>query len=211
MRKIAVITLAMMLAVYGLVFPVKSYAADFTLGVDLSQNTGAISHGASGFLYGLGNNGVPTDNLLQPLHPVGAGQKPQGGLQHPSGDVFEVAPQYLRNGVKDIQINLQDIYRYWPYENLGLSDYLTKLDPMINAVMADPNYGKYVYVPFNEPDWIWYGGLYTNATTKQKFFNDRSNDQNCGAWSKRLQYSVYRRFHDLCQSEQCGSGCDYLA
>ncbi|MGW4912750.1 RICIN domain-containing protein [Streptomyces sp. NPDC004270] len=164
--------LAGVLVLSGLLFPGTSYAANAQLGVDLSQSTGAISHGASGFLYGLGNPGVPTDNLLQPLHPQQAAQKPEGGLQHPSGDAFDVAPDYLNAGTKQIQIYLQDMYRYWPYENNGLTDYLSKIDTMVAAVKADPNYGKYVYVPFNEPDWIWYSGMFTNSTTEQQFFAD---------------------------------------
>ncbi|MEE1765111.1 RICIN domain-containing protein [Streptomyces sp. SP18BB07] len=161
-----------MLMLSGLLFPGTSYAANAQLGVDLSSTTGDIAHGASGFLYGMGNAGVTTDNVLQPLHPQQAAQKPQGGLQHPSGDVFDVAPQYLKAGTKEIQIYMQDIYRYWPYEEAGLTDYLGKVDDMVAAVKADPNYGKYVYVPFNEPDWIWYGGMFTNATVKAQFFDD---------------------------------------
>ncbi|MFF4250695.1 RICIN domain-containing protein [Streptomyces sp. NPDC001663] len=171
-RRITIGLLSVALAVGGALFPSTSYAANAQLTVDLSQDTGDIGHGASGFLYGLGNPGVTTDNVLQPLHPQQAAQKPQGGLQHPSGDVFDVAPQYLNAGAKEIQIYMQDIYRYWPYENQGLTDYLGKVDDMVAAVKADPNYGKYVYVPFNEPDWIWYGGMFTNATTKAKFFDD---------------------------------------
>ncbi|MGW0648847.1 RICIN domain-containing protein [Streptomyces umbrinus] len=161
-----------MLMISGILFPGTSYAANAQLAVDLSQPTGDIAHGASGFLYGMGNAGVTTDNVLQPLHPQQAAQKPQGGLQHPSGDAFDVAPQYLQAGTKEIQIYLQDVYRYWPYENNGLADYLNKIDDMVADVKADSNYGKYVYVPFNEPDWIWYSGMFTNATTRQKFFDD---------------------------------------
>ncbi|MEV5846161.1 RICIN domain-containing protein [Streptomyces sp. NPDC051985] len=160
------------LSVSALVFPGVSYAANAQLSVDLSQDTGDIMHGASGFLYGLGNPGVPTDNVLQPLHPQQAAQKPEGGLQHPSGDALDVAPDYFQSGTKDMQIYLQDIYRYWPYENNGLSDYLSKIDDMVAKVKADANYGKYTYVPFNEPDWIWYSGMFTNSTTEQQFFAD---------------------------------------
>ncbi|WP_372443616.1 AzlC family ABC transporter permease [Streptomyces adelaidensis] len=171
-RQVTLGLLAGMLMISGIVSPTTSYAANAQLAVDLSQTTGDIAHGASGFLYGMGNAGVTTDNVLQPLHPQQAAQKPQGGLQHPSGDAFDVAPQYLRAGTKEIQIYMQDIYRYWPYEEAGLTDYLSKIDDMVADVKADPNYGKYVYVPFNEPDWIWYSGMFSNTTTRQKFFDD---------------------------------------
>ncbi|MEU4486803.1 RICIN domain-containing protein [Streptomyces purpurascens] len=171
-RRVTLALLAGMLMTGGLLFPGVSYAANAQLGVDLSQSTGDIKHGASGFLYGMGNVGVTTDNVLQPLHPTQAAQKPQGGLQHPSGDAFDVTPQYLRAGVDEIQIYMQDIYRYWPYEEAGLTDYLSKIDDMVAKVKADPNYGSYVYVPFNEPDWIWYSGMFTNSTTAQEFYAD---------------------------------------
>ncbi|MGW2288752.1 CBM35 domain-containing protein [Streptomyces phaeochromogenes] len=171
-RKITIGLLSIVLMVGGVLFPSASYAADARLGVDLSKSTGDISHGATGFLYGLGNPGVPSDNLLQPLHPQQAAQKPQGGLQHPSGDAFDVAPSYVRSGTREIQIYLQDMYRIWPYENLGLNDFLDKIDDMVADVKADPHYGTYVYVPFNEPDLIWYDGLESDAATRQKFFED---------------------------------------
>ncbi|MFF4253893.1 hypothetical protein ACFY1L_22075 [Streptomyces sp. NPDC001663] len=171
-RKITIGLLSIVLMAGGVLFPSASYAAEPRLGVDLSRSTGDIAHGATGFLYGLGNPGVPSDNLLQPLHPQQAAQKPQVGLQHPSGDAFDVAPRYVASGISEIQIYLQDMYRVWPYENLGLNDYLGKIDDMVADVKADPNYGKYVYVPFNEPDLIWYDGLASDAATRQRFFED---------------------------------------
>lgn len=171
-RHVAYGLVAGMLMISGILFPGVSHAANAQLGVDLSQSTGDIAHGASGFLYGMGNAGVTTDNVLQPLHPQQAAQKPQGGLQHPSGDAFDVAPQYVQSGTKEIQIYMQDIYRYWPYEEAGLTDYLSKIDDMVAKVKADPNHGKYVYAPFNEPDWIWYDGMFTDSAAKQQFFAD---------------------------------------
>ncbi len=157
--------------------PSKSYAANPQLVVDLSANTGAVKHGASGFLYGLGDEGIPTDNVIAPLNPQGTAQKAPDGLQHPNGDALKIAPQFKRNGGKDIQIYMQDIYKQWPYENLGINDYLSKVDVMVNKVMADENRSMYVYVPFNEPDGIWYSNLLnysssTGNTVRQKFFSD---------------------------------------
>ncbi|MFJ9565271.1 hypothetical protein ACIRQQ_35195 [Streptomyces fuscichromogenes] len=171
-RHLTLTLLAGMLMISGILFPGASYAADARLAVDLSRTTGPIAHSATGFLYGLGNPGVPTENVLQPLHPQQAVQKPEGGLQHPSGDALSVAPEYLDSGVKDIEIYMQDIYRYWPYEEAGLPDFLGKIDGMVAKVKADPDYGKYTYVPFNEPNGIWYGDMFTNPATEQRFFAD---------------------------------------
>lgn len=179
MKKLNIFVSAIILgtAIGGIVQPKPSYAANQQMSIDLSVGTGAIKHGATGFLYGLGDEGIPTDNMLAPLKPQGTAQKAPDGLQHPNGDALRIAPQFLRNGGKEIQIYMQDIYQQWPYENLGISDYLTKVDTIVNKVKADPNYGKYVYVPFNEPDGIWYTNLlnYSSSagtTTRTQFFSD---------------------------------------
>lgn len=152
-------------------------AASPQIVVDLASNTGSIKYGASGFLYGLGSDGVPSSTMLAPLNPQAIAQKAPDGAQHPNGDALKVAPEFIKAGGKEIQIYMQDIYENWPYENLGLQDYLKKIDVMVPKVVADPNHSKFVYVPFNEPDGIWYQGInnYNNASgqeARNKFFAD---------------------------------------
>jgi len=142
----------------SLLIATPSYAASPQLVVDLSTNTGALRYGATGFLYGLGNDGIPNDTMLAALKPQVAAQKAPDGLQHPNGDALQVAPEFKRTGGRDIQIYMQDVYAQWPYENLGLADYLAKVDTMVRKVVADPYRTSYVYVPFNEPNGIWYSG-----------------------------------------------------
>jgi hypothetical protein len=169
--------LTALMVLSGVIQASPSQAANQQLVVDLSANTGTLKYGASGFLYGLGDEGIPTDNVLAPLNPQTIAQKAPDGLQHPNGDALKVAPQFKRNGGKAVQIYMQDIYKQWPYDQLGINDYLTKVDTIVNKVKADPNYGMYIYVPFNEPDWIWYGGMAdysnsNNASIRQQFFSD---------------------------------------
>jgi hypothetical protein len=133
-------------------------AAPSQLTVDLGANTGALRYGATGFLYGLGDEGIPNETMLAALKPQVTAQKAPGGLQHPNGDALTIAPMFKRAGGRDIQIYMQDIYQQWPYENLGIADYLSKVDTMTRKVVADPYRSSYVYVPFNEPDLIWYSG-----------------------------------------------------
>jgi hypothetical protein len=148
---------------------IRSYgAANPQLIVDLSFDTGALKYGASGFLYGLGNAGIPSVGMLAPLKPQVAAQKPEGGLQHPNGDALNVSDTYKAAGGKEIEIYIQDIYPHWPYDNLGIDDYLAKVDRAIRQVMASPNRGLFSYVPFNEPDQIWYN----KSDKKQPFFDD---------------------------------------
>ena len=136
--------------------------------VDLSSSTGMVKHGATGFLYGLGNDGIPSVNMLAPLKPQVAAQKPEAGLQHPNGDALNVADTYKAAGGKEIEIYIQDIYPNWPYNFLGLEDYLVKVEQAVRQVADSPNRSLFSYVPFNEPDQIWYN----KGDKKQTFFDD---------------------------------------
>ncbi|MBO4253129.1 CBM35 domain-containing protein [Streptomyces griseorubiginosus] len=142
-----------------------AHAANPQLTVDLGQTTGAVMHGANGTLYGLSDDGVPGDSLLAPLHMTSIVQKAPDGAQHPNGDALAVKSSYDRNGGGDVYIYMQDIYAQWPYENLGLSDYLSKVDTMVRKVAARSDAADFVWVPFNEPDGNWYSGLGSSNTT----------------------------------------------
>ena len=51
---------------------------------------------------------------------------------------------------------MQDYYSQWPYQNVGISSYLSVVDTIVDGVRNGPYASRYVFVPFNEPDWIWY-------------------------------------------------------
>ncbi len=124
--------------------------------VDLSADTGALKYGAAGFLYGLGNDGIPSANVLAPLKPQVAAQKPEGGLQHPNGDALNVADTFFAAGGREIEIYIQDCYASWPYERLGMNDYVSKVEAVVRQAMAHPHRRQFSYVPFNVPYQIWY-------------------------------------------------------
>ncbi|SFN16770.1 MULTISPECIES: carbohydrate-binding protein [unclassified Streptomyces] len=126
------------------------------LTVDLSASEGPVMRGANGALYGLSDDGVPSDAALAPLKITSISQKPEGGAQHPNGDALTVSKSFFRNGGGEINVMMQDIYAKWPYEDLGIDDYLPKVDKIVKDVSADPNGDRFVYIPFNEPDQIWY-------------------------------------------------------
>ncbi|WP_200962438.1 CBM35 domain-containing protein [Paenibacillus sp. Soil750] len=208
-KKVTMIAFACLLSLS--VLPVgRSYAANPQLQVNLSSNTGPLLYGATGYLYGLGNDGIPTDNMLAPLKTQYASQKPPNGLQHPNGDVFDVQNQFFRTGGKQIQVIMQDIYKNWPYDNLGMADYLAKVTTMVTQMAADPNHSNYVYVPFNEPDWIWYN----NSNKLQTLFNDwktvyqkiRSIDPTAKIGGINFSYydsSVYQQFMTFAKNNNC--------
>ena len=124
--------------------------------VDLAASEGPVMLGANGALYGLSDDGVPSDAALEPLKITSISQKPEGGAQHPNGDALTVSRSFFRNGGGEINVMMQDIYAKWPYEDLGIDDYLPKVDKIVKEVSADPNGDRFVYIPFNEPDQIWY-------------------------------------------------------
>ncbi|MFD0475101.1 hypothetical protein ACFQ0B_47770 [Nonomuraea thailandensis] len=142
----------------GLMPAAPAVAAPSQLVVDLAADTGPLRYGATGFLYGLGDEGIPNETMLAALRPQVAAQKAPDGLQHPNGDALRIAPMFKRAGGRHVEIYMQDIYPNWPYDNLGINDYLAKVDTMTRKVVADPNRAFFVYVPFNEPNLIWYSG-----------------------------------------------------
>ncbi|MFD3374110.1 MULTISPECIES: CBM35 domain-containing protein [unclassified Streptomyces] len=144
--------------------------------VDLDASEGPVMHGANGTLYGLSDDGVPSDAVLAPLKITSVSQKPEGGAQHPNGDALTVSKSFFRNGGGEILVMMQDIYSKWPYEDLGIADYLPKVDKIVTEVSADPNSDRFVYIPFNEPDQIWYNLGTSNQAqyevNRDRFFKD---------------------------------------
>ncbi|MFD8042108.1 cellulosome protein [Streptomyces chartreusis] len=136
-------------------FPVPAPAPQ-RLTVDLAVSEGPVLLGANGALYGLSDDGVPGDAALEPLKITSVTQKPEGGAQHPGGDALTVARSFFRTGGGEILVMMQDVHAKWPYENLGIDDYLLKVDKIVKDISADPDSERFVYIPFNEPDQIWY-------------------------------------------------------
>ncbi|MDQ0834583.1 hypothetical protein QF032_006427 [Streptomyces achromogenes] len=149
----------------ALAVPQTAAAAGQTFTVDLGTTTGTVLRGSNGALYGQSDDGVPSDNLLAPLKLTTGSQKPPNGAQHPNGDILDVAPSFFRNGGGTMYTNIQDEYSAWPYQNLGMTDYLTKVDAAVNAIKGTSYADKVVFVPFNEPDGNWYTGLGSSDTT----------------------------------------------
>ncbi|MFC3890636.1 hypothetical protein ACFOWZ_04065 [Lentzea rhizosphaerae] len=144
-------------------------AATETLRVDLASSTGAFRGGATGMLYGLGDEGVPSQDLIAGMRPRSISQKAPDGDQHPNGDALKLADGYFAAGGTEMHIYAQDVYSKWPYEDLGIDDYAAKLRPQLEKVAQRPDRDKFVWTIFNEPDGIWYSDW---ANKKQKFFAD---------------------------------------
>ncbi|WP_234121818.1 NPCBM/NEW2 domain-containing protein [Clostridium hydrogenum] len=186
-------------------------ASTLNMTVDISKSTGKLKYGATGWLYGLGNAGIPSDNMISSLKPQVAGQKPPNGLQHPNGDAMEVAGNFKNDGGKQILINIQDIYKEWPYQKLGIDDYLAKVETVVKSVVSNKNREIFVYNPINEPNWIWYG---TTGAPEQELFRDwkkiydkiRSLDKTGKIAGPSLSYynsQFYKEFMTFCKENKC--------
>lgn len=149
---------------------------------DLSRRTGDFRGGASGTLYGLGDEQSPTQALVNGAAMTNVSQKPPFGTQHPGGDAFNIEKTFFDKHGEDLYIYTQDYYPDWPYNRGvrpgddrtyvrdangkltsewtpggdGVWDYLEVLEIVTEAVATgadDPE--KYTFIPFNELDLQW--------------------------------------------------------
>ena len=88
--------------------------------MNLGSATGPFDGGASGSLYGLYDQGVPSGNLIQGMGLQSTDTKAQDGQQHPGSDALEIAKPFTSSGGKNIYIYMTDVYRNFPYERTTL-------------------------------------------------------------------------------------------
>lgn len=157
--------------------PASAATATDALRVDLSQTTGDFRGGASGTLYGLGDDGVPSQPVLDGARITNTSQKPPQGAQHPNGDALDVEKNFFASGGKDLYVYIQDEYPDWAYNggtrpgdanNDGIWDYVPILRAAVEKVATQSAHPEnYIFIPFNEPD---AGNWYPNWTTQKAQF-----------------------------------------
>lgn len=135
----------------------REAAAVDVVEVDFAASTGQFRGGASGMLYGLGDDGVPTDAIVAGARPLSVTQKAPHGEQHPNGDPLQVEDQFFRNGGEYLMTNIQDYYPDWPYNGgrrpEDFHSYLQIVRTVVTSIVEESEHPeKYVFVPFNEPD-----------------------------------------------------------
>lgn len=173
----------------------RSGKAMQTLNVDFATETGNFRGGASGTLYGLGDDGSPADAILDGAQVENSSQKPPSGTQHPSGDALALENQFFSNGGNELAVYMQDYYPDWSYNSGnrpsdsrtyvldvpvddpsygtytnggdGVWDYEQVTEIVINKVLANTEHpDQYTFIPFNEPDGgNWYASG-DNASAK---------------------------------------------
>ena len=143
--------------------------ADNSLTVDLAASTGAFRGGASGALYGIYDQGVPSDNLIAGMGLRTVDTKAQDGQQHPGSDALEIAAPLVRGSGGDVHIYMTDVYRNFPYERTSYAEYQGYLRAQVQQVLTSPYRDHVVFVPYNEPDGNWFSGMSGDSTIAERF------------------------------------------
>lgn len=203
------VILAVIIAGVGLIPTWLGFDATFgspAVIFDASELEGDVTSGASGYLYGIAEDGVPSYNMVESLDVSSVSAKTQGGLQHPIGEVGDVAASLIEGGSCDyIVVYLQDMYSTWYYDNAaideakaaGTYDWKTYLQetyfPMIEQTvseMKDAEYAdKLVYCIFNECDnGVWFGEWITDGENGWNSFNEQGMDNFNEAWKMTYDY-----------------------
>lgn len=171
-----------------------------TLEVDAAVSRGKVSSRASGFLYGIAQNGVPDAAMVESIDVSSVSQKVIGGLQHPIGDVDEAA-QVLDN-CDYITVYLQDAFDTWYYcwqeidemRKAGTYDcekfVRERFHPLVIekvTALKDKDYAdRLVYCPYNEADnAVWFGTPSEDGTWMM--FDDAAKFRFYAAWKETYE------------------------
>ncbi len=100
------------------------------MNVDMTDQLGEIMHGASGFLYGISSEDVPTMNLITPLKPKVLATKGALGTEHPYADALDVAETFLAAGGEMVQMYNSNFYAIFGPQNT-YQDYVTQFKEVI--------------------------------------------------------------------------------
>ena len=101
-----------------------------TMTVDMTNELGDIMHGASGFLYGISSEDVPTMNLITPLKPKVLATKGALGTEHPYADALDVAETFLESGGQMVQMYNSNYYAIFGPKQF-YQDYVVQLKKVI--------------------------------------------------------------------------------
>src|SRR5690606_37247145 len=132
---------------------------DSTLVVEADQPFREVSHVATGSLYGIADEGVPSDDLIAPIKPNTFVQMPPGGRQQPTGDTLDVWRTAERHDA-GIVVRIVDYYPGWPYQfSWEDTEDRKGWENVIRDVVADIEEAGVTnvvaYAPWNESDQTW--------------------------------------------------------
>lgn len=177
-----------------------------TLEVDASVSMGEVSSRASGFLYGIAQNGVPDAAMVESIDISSVSQKVIDGLQHPIGDVDEAAQ--MLDSCDYITVYLQDAFDTWYYcwQEIGdlraagtydCAEFVReRFHPLVVesvTKLRDKEYAdRLVFCPYNETDnAVWFGTPSEDGTWMM--FDDAAKLRFYEAWKEtyNLIHSIY--------------------
>lgn len=184
----------------GLVLPGVKYFFRPTVEIDCSKETGKMGSYASGFLYGLAVEGVPSSEMAESIDISSASQKTYGGLQHPIGDVNDVADNL--KSCDYIVVYAQDCFDTWYYAHKEINDlraegkydcvkfvderFLPQVREQVENIMKTDYSDRIVYCLYNECDnAIWFGAEDENGNPQ---FNDEGRANFYSAWKKTYDF-----------------------
>ncbi len=143
-----------------------------TLEVDANSFLGEVSSRASGYLYGVAENGVPDAAVVESIDVSSISQKVVDGLQHPIGDVDHVAP--VLDNCDYITVYMQDCFDTWYYCTQEIADlraagnydsmefvkerFLPQVKEATEKLVKTDYQDRLVYCLYNETDnAVWFG------------------------------------------------------
>lgn len=194
----------------ALVCGMTSFAADFTLKVNLSDSIRQVTHCASGALYGVTEQyPVDINAMIGPLkcrmfcQPGAGGQ----GNQHPYGDAIKVAER-LKGTDAQVQITLPDILPNWPYKWPGLNSWLSQVEECVRRKKASGLDNYHSYVIWNEPDGTWNNsnGDFYSTVWKPTYAKLREMDPDMPLVGPAISYYSEERmdkFLKFCTENNC--------
>ncbi len=173
------------------------YGFSPTLEIDASVSEGEFSSRASGFLYGLAENGVPDPAMAESIDIASVSQKVIDGLQHPVGDIDNVADNLDKCDY--LVVYLQDCYDTWYYCHQQIADmraagtydcekfvdesFLPKVTETVTKLCSKDYADRLVYCPYNECDnTVWFGTPQDNGAWYA--FDDEAKLNFYKAWKK---------------------------
>ena len=172
------------------------YAFRPTLQVDANSFLGEVSSRASGYLYGVAENGVPDNAVVESIDVSSISQKVIDGLQHPIGDVDHVAP--VLDNCDYITVYMQDCFDTWYYcydEIMNLraagnydsmkftrERFLPQVEEAVKKLVQTDYQDRLVYCLYNETDnAVWYG---TQAEDGWLMFDEAARFRFYEAWKE---------------------------
>ncbi len=150
------------LTIAGIAVPATANAdpgPESTVVVEANQPFRDVTHVATGSLYGIADDGVPSDDLIAAIKPNTFVQMPPHGTQQPTGDFLDVWETAARHDA-GVVVRIIDFYPGWPYRfSWETTSDRKAWEDVVRDVVSDVEESGatnvVAWAPFNEPDITW--------------------------------------------------------